>query len=608
MSGSPEELREIAVVALTEAGASLAQRIADALPGARIHGLARRVADAGIAFDNTIEHLAGLFRAGHPIVGVCASGILIRALAPHLSDKRGEPPVIAVSPDGKSVVPLLGGHAGANALAGNIAALTGGHAALTTAGENIFGIALDEPPSGWSLANPETAKPVMADLLAGRAPIVVVEAGEPDWLSRLPTDTEGTRMVRITDRTIAPAPDELVIHPPTLAVGIGCERGCPPGEVETLVADTLAAHGLATASVALVASIDLKMDEPAILEAARNLARPARFFDAKRLEAETPRLANPSELVFREVGTHGVAEAAALAACGPDGILVAPKRKSARATCAVARGPGLDPDIIGTARGELTIVGTGPGDAAHRTPVTDAAIARAEHLVGYGPYLDLLGGAARGKTRHDFELGAETERCRHALTLAGEGRRVALVSSGDPGVFAMASLAFELIDRGEDPVWSRIAITVEPGISAMQLAAARAGAPLGHDFCAISLSDLLTPWPAIEGRLKAAATADFVVALYNPASRRRRHQLETACDILRAARPTDTPVVVARNLARPGEAVSIVTLSELDPDSIDMLTIVIVGNSQSRMMHRAGRAWAFTPRGYATGKDSKPGP
>ena len=600
MNAARDTDHHIALVALTHDGAALAQRLQAALPRSRVHGLAGRVEDCDTTFTNTTSHLTTLFDSGQAVVGICAAGILIRTLATGLEDKQNEPPVIAVSPDGLHVVPLLGGHHGANRLATRIAEITGGSAAITTAGEALHGVALDDPPPGWVLANPGSAKPVMAALLAGDHPTMVIEAGNPTWLADLPIDRDGSWMIRITDRTIAPAADEMLLPPPTLALGVGCERDCDPNELIQLVDETLTAAGLAPASVAVVASIDVKMDEAAVHALAAHLGAPARYFDAPRLEAEAPRLENPSEIVFREVGTHGVAEAAALAAAGSKGTLVVAKHKSARATCAIARGTDIRPDDIGTARGTLSIIGTGPGDAAHRIPVTDSAVAAASDLVGYGPYLDLLGAAANGKRRHEFGLGAEEDRCRHALELAATGKQVALVSSGDPGIFAMASLVFELLDRASDPVWKRIAISVHPGVSAMQLAAARAGAPLGHDFCAISLSDLLTPWPAIEARLRAAAQADFVVALYNPASRRRRQQFETARDILLAARPDDTPVVVARNLARAGEQVSIVPLAELSLDAIDMLTVVIVGNSQSRTIDSAASCWAYTPRGYAS--------
>ena len=216
-----------------------------------------------------------------------------------------------------------------------------------------------------------------------------------------------------------------------------------------------------------------------------------------------------------------------------------------------------------------------------------AAIDEASDIVGYGLYLDLCGDALTGKTLHESGLGAEEERARAALDLAASGRSVALVSSGDAGIYGLATLVFELLDREERPEWRRIALRVVPGISAMQAAAARLGAPLGHDFCAISLSDLLTPWPQIERRLEAAAEGDFVIALYNPRSARRTGQLERAREILLRRRAGDTPVALARNLGRAGESVAVTTLAALDPGQADMLTLVIVGSSATRKF--AGR-------------------
>ena len=384
---------------------------------------------------------------------------------------------------------------------------------------------------------------------------------------------------------------------------MGCERGCAPDELVQLAERTLAAGGLAPEAVACIASLDVKADEPAVSAVADRLGVPLRLFDAAALERETPRLTAPSEVVFRAVGCHGVAEAAALACTGADGTLAMPKTKSARGTCAVARAPAIiEPERCGRGRGRLTVVGIGPGARAWRTPGADAAIADATDLVGYGRYLDLLGPLPPGCARHAYPIGAEEERCRAALALAAEGRRVALVSSGDAGVYGMASLLFELLDGTDaEPRWRGIELAVEPGISALQAAAARAGAPIGHDFCAISLSDLLTPWPAIARRLRAAAEADFVVALYNPASGRRRIQLTQARAILAAHRPPDCPVVVARNLGRKGESVDVTTLNDLDTDAVDMLTVIVVGSSQTRRLERGGRAWLYTPRGYGVG-------
>jgi cobalt-precorrin 5A hydrolase/precorrin-3B C17-methyltransferase len=585
-------------VVLSQTGLEVADGARTILPGAEIHGLAHRVTGADRDFTATLDHLRALFQAGTPIIGVCAAGILIRALGPILSDKRAEPPVLALAEDGSAVVPLLGGHHGANDLARRLADALGIEPAITTAGDLSFGIALDEPPAGWTLANPADAKPFSAALLAGGT--VRLEGNAP-WLtaSRLPFSPDAELLIRVTERAEPGSASKLVYHPPVLAVGVGCERGASAEEVTSLVRETLASAGLAEQSVAAICSIDVKMDEPAIHAAAAALGVPARFFDAARLEEEAPRLANPSDLVFREVGCHGVAEGAALAASA--GSLIVPKHKSARATCAIALSPTLlQADAIGQRRGRLSIVGIGPGSDGWRTPEADQWLTRATDLVGYHLYLDLLGDLAAGKQRHGYELGAEEMRVRVALELAAEGRDMALVSSGDAGIYAMATLVFELIDRENRPDWARLDIGVTPGISALQAAASRAGAPLGHDFCTISLSDLLTPWPVIERRIRAAAQGDFVIAVYNPVSKRRTEQLPAMKAVLLEHRPPDTPVILARNLGRPGETITVTTLTALDAADVDMLTLVMIGSSETRAVPRGdGGTWVYTPRGYA---------
>lgn len=588
---------------LTAGAADTAARLRAALPEAELHGRAGRVAQADVHFEEATEHLRGLFAAGRPIVGLCAAGVLIRAVAPLLADKRAEPPVLAVAEDGSAVVPLLGGHHGANALARQLAEALGIEAAVTTAGDLRFGLALDEPPPGWRLGNPEDAKAFMAALLAGER---ARSEGLPDWLQGLPQAEDGALEAVATLRAEAGSDRRLVYHPARLALGVGCERGCPPAVLWELVEQSLTEAGLAPEAVALVVSLDLKADEPAVAALAERLGVPARFFDAARLEAERPRLANPSETVFREVGCHGVAEGAALAAAGPQSELLLPKRKNAKVTCAVAVAPAvIEAEAVGRARGRLFVIGMGPGTADWRTPEASRLVGLASDLVGYGLYLDLLGPLAAGKRRHDYALGEEETRVRAALDLAAEGRSVALVSSGDAGIYAMATLVFELLERGGRDDWRRLEIVVAPGISALQAAAARIGAPLGHDFCTISLSDLLTPWPAIERRLQAAAEGDFVVAFYNPVSQRRRHQLARAREILLTRRPAETPVVLASNLGREGERVRVTTLQALKVEEVDMLTVVLVGSSETRALARGdGGRWVFTPRGYA-GKELK---
>ncbi|NIA69159.1 precorrin-3B C(17)-methyltransferase [Pelagibius litoralis] len=589
-----------ALVVLTPGGAELAARLKTAVPTALVYGRAGRVASADVVFEDFTATLQAAFLEGRAIIGIAAAGTLIRALAPLLADKRAEPPVIAVAEDGSAVVPLLGGHRGANDLAKRLAGILEIEAAVTTAGDRRFGVALDAPPAGWRLGNPENYKGFAAALLSGET---LKLRGDADWLaqSSLPFSENGGLAVQVTETRGEPGPHCLVYHPAVLALGVGCERDCEAAELAGLVESTLAAAGLSHLAVAGVFSIDVKADEAAVLDLAARLDVPARFFDAVTLEAEAPRLANPSDLVFREVGCHGVAEGAALAAAGAGAKLVVAKTKSRRATCAVALAPGvIDVQNLGRARGSLCVVGTGPGDPVWRTPEVEAAVLRASDLVGYGLYLDLLGPLASGKARHGYELGEEEQRVRVALDLAAEGKDVALVCSGDPGIYAMATLVFELLERGEDTSWQRIDIKVMPGVSALQAAAARAGAPLGHDFCTISLSDLLTPWPAIEQRVEAAAAGDFVIAFYNPVSKRRTRQLAAAVEILKRHRPADTPVILARNLGRDGETLKLVDLAELTPDMVDMLTVVLVGSSETRRVARSGGGhWVYTPRGYA---------
>lgn len=255
--------------------------------------------------------------------------------------------------------------------------------------------------------------------------------------------------------------------------------------------------------------------------------------------------------------------------------------------------------------GKLYLVGAGPGCRDLLTPQAQAAIEASSDLVGYGLYLDLLGPICDGKTRHELPLGQEFERASLALDLAAEGRTAALVSSGDIGIYAMATLVFELLDRqargaNGRPEWLQVELEVVPGITAMQVAAGRCGAILGHDFCAISLSDLLTPWETIVKRLHAAGAGDFVVALYNPRSNKRDWQIQAAREIFLEYRPSTTPVVLGRQLGRADESIRVITLAELDAVDVDMLTLVAVGNGETRRIRAPQQEWVYTPRGYGS--------
>jgi cobalt-precorrin 5A hydrolase / precorrin-3B C17-methyltransferase len=550
----------------------LAQKIQSRV-GGKIHGPAS-APGVDVIYDKARSAIALAFQNNQPVIGICASAILIRSVAPYLRDKHSEAPVVAVAEDGSSVVPLLGGHHGANKMAIEIAVCVKGHAAITTASDVIFGHAYDEAASGLVLANSEDVKPATAARLRG------------EDVKR----TNSIHDIKGHDR-------HIIYHPKVLTVGIGCERGTSLEEVQELIDTTFVKHNLSKMAIATFASIDLKEDEAAL-----SGLEPIAFFTATELNAQCARVATPSDYVAETVGTPSVAEAAALAAAGNEATLIIPKSKSKRATIAIAEAPEPILDLAGRQRGLVSVVGIGPGTSMMRSPNVTQELAMASDWVGYDLYLDLAADLKQQQLEHRFPLGDEEARCRHAIELAKQGKRVALICSGDAAIYAMAALVYELIDR--EPC--RIAVEVHPGISAFQAASAKAGAMIGHDFCCISLSDLLTPWEAIEKRIKAAAEGDFVISFYNPRSLKRRDQLERAFAILKNHRPPNTPVVIASNLGRPEEKHKIVNFSEFNPDDVDMLTLVMVGSSQSKSFKRGdGQTYAYTPRGYAKKMDAK---
>jgi len=570
------------VVVLGQKSVPVARQIINILPGATLYGLANRTLDVDVSFTNFGETLRELFAGGTPIIGICAAGILIRTLAPMLSDKRQEPPVLAVAEDGSAVVPLLGGLNGVNDLARRIAEALGVKPAITTTGDVRFGIVLETPPHGYCLANPEQAKSFMSDLLAGAT--VRIDGTAP-WLnsSTLPIDPNGNLTIQITEREITPEPNCLVYHPATAAIGIS-ETDGDKDETVALVRQILADAELAPASVAGVFAMITASANPGIHAVMSAFGVPARFFSA-----------TDHEDLFS--GGYTPAQAAALAAVGTSGQLIF--SSSPHLAIAIAPQP-IDPNATGQPRGRLAIIGTGPGGSQWMSPEVKEILNSATDLVGYKTYLDLVGHLGKGKQRHESDNREEVARAMMALDLAAEGRSVAVVSSGDPGIYAMAAAIFEVLDRCAKPEWNWIDIQVAPGISAMQAAAAAIGAPLGHDFCAISLSDILKPWSIIEQRITTAAQGDFVIAFYNPVSRERTWQLAQARDILLRWRDPKTPVVLARNLGRPGQTVKAITLDQLVPEAADMRTVILVGSTQTRIIQRSdGGVWVYTPRRYS---------
>ncbi|MBX9255825.1 precorrin-3B C(17)-methyltransferase [Desmonostoc muscorum CCALA 125] len=567
-----------AIVVLGQNSVALARKIITVLPGTTLYGLEGRTSGVDVSFKNFGETLRELFAQGRPLIGICAAGILIRTLAPMLSDKKQEPPVLAVAEDGSAVVPLLGGLGGVNDLARRIAEVLDVKPAITTTGDLRLGTALLSPPPGYHLANPEEAKKFISDLLAGAQ--VKVEGAAP-WLSdsKLPIDANGDLTIQVTEHLVTPMPNCLVYHPATIAIAIDGIIGYTDQAV-ALVQQLLADAALARASVAGIFAPMTAAVDPAIHAVASALKVPVRFFTSNQLE----------NLISQG---YSPAQAAAIAATG-----TVPLSSSGHIAIAIAQQP-IDANTIGQPRGRLAIIGTGPGGQEWMSGEVKQILKSATDLVGYKTYLDLIGSLGDGKQRHESDNRQEEARAKMALDLAASGRYVAVVSSGDPGIYAMATAVFEVCDRYAKPEWESIDIHVAPGISAMQAAAAAIGAPLGHDFCAISLSDILKPWSAIAQRIAAAAEADFVIAFYNPVSKDRTWQLAEARNILLQHRTPDTPIVLGRNLGRPGQIVKVITLEELAPTTADMRTIILVGSTKTRIIKRSdGNVWVYTPRRY----------
>ncbi|KAB0633651.1 precorrin-3B C(17)-methyltransferase [Burkholderia latens] len=573
-----------AIVILGAGALDTARRIQARYPGALVHGLASRV-DADVPFDELGPHLRELYARGLPIVALCAAGIVIRCIAPALADKGVEPPVLAVAEDGSAVVPLLGGLTGVNAIAREIADCVGVAPAITTSGELRFGACVLNPPDGYALADLQQGKRFVSDLLAGAATRV---DGSAPWLDdvALPRDDAAAHAIRVTPDAWRGARDELVIHPRSVVVGI--DAGSVSADAASSLADRIGAlldaHGLARLALAALVAPSALLGDPHVEAAARTLGVPLRFAD-----------------VDADVAGEHVRAAAADAATLLGGTLRVAHTLRATSNglaCAVASQP-VEPATLGRARGRLTVLGLGPGDAAWLTPAARAALADATDILGYTTYVTMAGPFRADQRVHGTDNREEMQRARHAFELAAEGRRVAVVSSGDPGVFAMAAAVLEALDEARDPRWAAVELRIEPGVSASLATAAQAGAPLGHDFCAISLSDNLKPWDVIEMRLRHAAQADLVMAFYNPISRARPWQLDRALDAVRAHRAPDTVVVLGRDIGRPGATLTTTTLGALRSEQVDMRTMVIVGSSTTRRFAiGGGREWVYTPRWY----------
>lgn len=542
-----------AIVILGQGSLTTARKLQQVYPGALIHGLATRVEGADRTYSEFGATLRQLYQQGTPLIALCAAGIVIRTLAPLLLEKGEEPAVLAVAEDGSAVVPLLGGLGGVNLMARDIGAALGVSAAITTSGELRFGTCLLNPPAGYQLADIELGKRFVSDLLAGES--VRIEGTAP-WLedANLPQDQQARLAIHVGSAERTPTASELLIYPQNVYVT------CRPGaQLAERVRTALQEAGVAVQSLACLLASDLQMADASLHEAASALGVPLRF------AALTP---------------------------------------VADISITVAEQP-LDLSQVGRPRGRLAVIGLGPGAAELMVPAVKAELARCTDVLGYETYVRMAGPFRDDQVQHCTDNREEMQRARHAFELAAQGRSVVVVSSGDPGVFAMAAAVIEALHESSEPAWHQVDLEILPGVSASLATAAQAGAPLGHDFCVMSLSDNLKPWSIIEKRLDLASQADLALAFYNPISRSRPWQLGRALEIVALHRTPQTPVVLGRDIGRPGQTLRVTTLGQLTPEQVDMRTMVLIGSSTTCVFPRAGGGeWVYTPRWYGNKPNS----
>ncbi|WP_230148834.1 precorrin-3B C(17)-methyltransferase [Pseudomonas brassicacearum] len=556
-----------AIVILGPGSLATARRIQQRYPGAVIHGLAGRV-EADRQYLEFGATLRELYQQDTPIIALCAAGIVIRTLAPLLLEKGVEPQVLAVAEDGSAVVPLLGGLGGVNVMAREIAATLQVAPAITTSGELRFGTCLLNPPSGYRLGDLEQGKRFVSDLLAGEP--VRIEGAAP-WLdqAQLPQDPQARRTIHVGHAEREASAHELLIYPRSVAVVLGAEVADLPGAVRAVLQQAK----VAVQSLACLVAADTLMASATLREAALELGVALRFVAMTGDAATLARSSMPAANILSATDKLAIAIAA----------------------------QPLDVTQIGRPRGRLAVIGLGPGAAELMVPAVKAELARATDVLGYETYVRMAGPFRDDQVLHCTDNREEMQRARHAFELAAQGRSVIVVSSGDPGVFAMAAAVLEALHESSDPAWHQVDLEILPGVSASLATAAQAGAPLGHDFCVMSLSDNLKPWSIIEKRLDLAAEADLALAFYNPISRARPWQLGRALEIVGQHRTPQTPVVLGRDIGRPGQTLRVTTLGQLTPEQVDMRTMVLIGSSTTCVFPRAeGGEWVYTPRWYGS--------
>lgn len=553
------------------------------------------------------------------LIFIMAAGIAVRAIAPFIKDKKTDPAVLVLDEYGRFVISLLSGHLGrANLFARELADSLKAQAVITTASDinSLTAIDLWAQDNNLTIENWDIVPFISTRLLNNKKLKIYDETDIGLPAEFIKVKTPETADILITNRVNLYPSKQLLLRPKNITIGIGCNSGTGAEEIESVIKEVLMENNLSFLSISCLATLNKKASEEGLRSFAKKYELEIKSFTPEDINALEG--IEKSEAAFKATGAKAVAEPSAILASKCKSLLFK-KQKRGNVTVAAAETATADTKKLiqkteeGSLmnhkekqtskslsnldiKGRIYIVGTGPGDIAHITPYAQNAIKESDYIVGYGTYLDLIPELTKGKSIVSTGMTEEIDRCKKAIELANEGRAVSVISGGDPGIYAMAGLVFELLrDAQCKAVNSSLPyIEVIPGISALNACAARLGAPLMHDFASISLSDRLTPWEVIAKRLEAAASSDFVLVIYNPKSKGRVEHINAAVSIVQKYRSLGTPVGIVKKAMREAETLIITDLQHMLDHEIDMQTTIIIGNSQTFIWE----GWMITPRGY----------
>ena len=586
---------KISIFSFTTAGTErmreLTKRWRDEEPGIEITEYIKCRAMEDQSDPRPLEELAEqAWSSSDALVFFSSTGIAVRTIAPYLGHKSVDPAVLVLDEQGRNCISLLSGHVGgANELAERVASMLSARPVITTATdvENRFSVDTFARKNGLRVSDWEKAKEISARVLQGEILKIFSEEPMDQWApvpgleDQAVSDTMEEADV-ILSRKSLPEQKGLQLIPQDLVLGIGCRKDMPAEDIERAFLELFKNHKLDPRTIRGIASIDIKKEEPGVLALAEKLGCPYDTYSAETLMLAEGDFSS-SDFVRDTTGADNVCERSAVTAAGEGAELLVGKTVFPGVTLAIARARKEKP------QGTITVIGIGPGDRRHMTEEAVSALECADVVIGYKTYIQQLQNIFPHLRCRESGMRQEKDRAEEAFLLAQKGTNVAVISSGDAEVYGMAGLILELAES-----YPEIRVSCIPGVTAALSGGALLGAPLGHDYVSISLSDLLTPWEVITKRLRKAAEGDFVLVLYNPSSHTRKEHYLEACRILSDILPEDTVCGWCRNIGRDGEEWKICALRELADQPVDMLTTVFIGNKETRVI----RGKMVTPRGY----------